>query len=146
MDARGLLHKIEGDGAIAGHLDIGDGLRHQLQTIGIGCEECRSRIGVVGKTRVNHQCLRIGVRICRCAQILIVQMSLISPLTIIFTIVCRIPGTIVLTIGMEKTVTIMGVGNVQIIILPFDIIVIHMEDQQAITRTADIPPLLLTIL
>ena len=42
MDARGLLHKIEGDGAIAGHLDIGDGLRHQLQAISISCEECRS--------------------------------------------------------------------------------------------------------
>ena len=64
------------------------------------------------------------------------QMALIDPPTIVVTSVLGIPNHIVLAIRMEETVTIMSVVNIDIVVHPIVIIVIHMIDQQAVARTA----------
>ena len=105
-NSRGRFHEIEGDGTVDSHLNIGNRLRHQILSISISIIERRCRIGVVGKARVNHQCFRIGIRIYRRAQILTVQMPLIDPLAIVFTIVFFIPSHIVLTISLRVIVCV----------------------------------------
>ncbi len=57
------------------------------------------------------------------------QMPLIDPLAIVFTVVIFIPGHIVLNISMEEAITIVVVINVDIVIHPFNIVVIHMIDE-----------------
>ena len=73
-------------------------------------------------------------------------MPLIDPLAVVFTIVIFIPGHIVLTISMEEVVSIVVVVNVNLVIHPLSIVVIHMIDQQTFARTAEIPILLLAVL
>ena len=101
LDGCGGLHEVEGDGAVARHLDVGNGFRHQLLTVGIGREECGCGGGLVRQTRIHHQGLGIDVGICRRAQILAVKMTLVGPLSLVATCVFGIPVAIGQTVGME---------------------------------------------
>ena len=63
-DVGGLFHEVEGDGAIAGQLDIGDGLRHELFTLGIGIKQGRGWHRLVRQVLVDDErCLFIEIGI-----------------------------------------------------------------------------------
>ena len=115
-------------------MDVGDGLAHELATVGSGGEKRGSGRRLVRQTVVHRQRLGVGVGIGRGAEIAAAQPVVLGPSGKILAIVLRAPGAEVLARGMEQAVAVFYVG-VHMILPPRSPIEIDVEDEQPVAWT-----------